>query len=92
MIVALTLGTALTNLLKAFWHEPRPYLLSSAIIPAKCKAVEYGMPSGHTMGFMIVYRTFVKMLNQHFVLEVLVFAGCLLVGYNRAQMQLHSFD
>lgn len=63
MVVALAMGTALTNLLKAFWHEPRPYLLSELIVPAKCKAVEYGLPSGHTMGFMLVYRTFTKMID-----------------------------
>lgn len=62
MIVALAMGTALNSLLKAFWHEPRPFLLSESILPAKCKAIEYGMPSGHTMGFMLVYRTFAKML------------------------------
>ena len=60
MIIALAIGTAFTNFLKVFWHEPRPYLLSELIIPVKCKAVEYGMPSGHTMGFILVYRTFVN--------------------------------
>ena len=94
MIAALSIGTALTNLLKAFWHEPRPYLLSADILPAKCKAIEYGMPSGHTMGFMLVYRTFVKMINHRLqpALEFTVFIFCLLVAFNRAQMQVHSFD
>ena len=69
MIVALALGTAVNTLFKIFWHEPRPYLLSEFIIPAKCKAVEYGFPSGHTMGFMIVYRTFTEMLPFPFMIK-----------------------
>ena len=66
MVVALAMGTALNSLLKNFWHEPRPYLLSEHIIPAKCKATEYGLPSGHTMGFMLVYRTFTLMYETRY--------------------------
>jgi membrane-associated phospholipid phosphatase len=88
VMIALTMGTAVNSLLKVFWHEPRPYLLSELIIPAKCKAIEYGCPSGHTMGFMLVYMTFASQLpfQSHVItmIKSAIIVCCLLVAFNRA--------
>jgi membrane-associated phospholipid phosphatase len=83
MLVALTFGTLLNCLLKMWWHEPRPYFLSSEIRPFVCKAVEYGMPSGHSMGFILVYRTFVKLITSSRVVEGGVILVAVMVSYNR---------
>jgi hypothetical protein len=66
VIVAFTFGTAINTTLKIFYHEPRPYLLSELIIPARCKSIEYGMPSGHTMVFIVVYLTFVRLIETRY--------------------------
>ena len=86
VITALTIGNTFNTLLKTFWQEPRPYLLSELIVPARCKNFEYGLPSGHTMGFMLVYRTLTKLIeskHQHLI-QVVVFGAVLLVSYNRS--------
>lgn len=95
VFVAFTFGTAINTTLKLIYHEPRPYLLSEQIIPARCKSIEYGMPSGHTMIFIAVYLTFVRLIDSKTVqipLKGCVFISLSLVSFNRAQMQVHSFD
>jgi len=63
VFIAFTFGTAINTTLKIMIHEPRPYLLSEKIVPAKCKSIEYGMPSGHTMVTITVYLTFVRLID-----------------------------
>ena len=64
VFVAFTFGTAINTTLKILIHEPRPYLLSELIVPARCKSIEYGMPSGHTMVTICVYLTFVRLIDS----------------------------
>lgn len=86
-IVALCFGNALNSILKTFWHEPRPYLLSEQIVPAKCSNWEYGMPSGHTMGYILVYRTVTKMFktDKQWLIQTVLMTSVFFVSYNRAQ-------
>ena len=89
VFVAFTFGTAINTTLKIFYHEPRPYLLSEQIVPARCKSIEYGMPSGHTMVFIAVYLTFVRLIDHKRVqvpLKACVYLSLCLVSFNRAQM------
>ena len=66
VITAFTFGSALNVTMKMFYHEVRPYMLSESVIPAKCKMQDYGMPSGHTMVFISVYLTFVRLINTKY--------------------------
>lgn len=52
------------------------------------------MPSGHTMVFISVYLTFVRLINTkyQYALQMGIFGMFSLVSFNRAQMQVHSFD
>ena len=64
VLTALAIGNTLNSILKTFWHEPRPFSISEAIVPAKCSNFEYGLPSGHTMGYLAVMRTFTRLIEQ----------------------------
>jgi membrane-associated phospholipid phosphatase len=94
VLIALAGGTAINSLLKTLWHEPRPYLLSTAVVPANCKAVEYGLPSGHSMGFILLYRTAIRLVEipNRRVFEAFILVCSFAVSFNRAEMQVHSFD
>ncbi len=87
VFVAFTFGTAINTTMKILYHEPRPYLLSESIIPAKCKSIEYGMPSGHTMIFIAVYLTFVRLIDSkklQLPLQAVVYVSLCFVSFNRA--------
>ena len=47
VMLAFTLGTTSLGMLKLYVAEPRPFFLSPDVIPASCKDLEYGFPSGH---------------------------------------------
>ena len=86
MIVALTSESACNSILKTFWHEPRPYLISESVIPARCSNFEYGLPSGHTMGILIVYRTLVRLFEpkSKFIWETILLVLTCTISYSRA--------
>lgn len=94
VVTALALGNSANSILKTFWHEPRPFFLSEEIIPARCTNFEYGLPSGHTMGFIVVYRTLVKLVQtkHQLLIQASFIVSLCFVSYNRAQQQVHSFD
>ena len=71
VLSALAFGNAINAIMKTYWHEPRPFFLSEAIVPAKCTNFEYGMPSGHTMGFMTVARTFSRLIEDRGQLPII---------------------
>lgn len=71
VLTALALGNTLNAVMKTYWHEPRPFFLSETIIPAKCTNFEYGMPSGHTMGFMTVFRTLSRLIEERGQLPII---------------------
>lgn len=94
VLAAVAFGNLINSILKTYWHEPRPYFLSRDIVPYSCKNFEYGYPSGHAMGFMLVYRTFCNLMTTSHTLKIQVglFASAIMVSYNRAQQGVHSFD
>lgn len=89
VLTAFSLGCTLNTILKTFWSEPRPFTLSDKIIPARCSNFEYGLPSGHTMGFVTVMRTLVLLIeksqrNCFPFLHVLCLIIAFFVSINRA--------
>lgn len=70
-------------------------MLSETIVPAKCSNFEYGLPSGHTMGFMTVIRTLSRLIEDRGQLPIIQGLSLIMVcfvSYNRAVQQVHSFD
>jgi membrane-associated phospholipid phosphatase len=85
VLTALCLGNALNSILKTFWHEPRPFFVSDLIIPARCSNFEYGLPSGHTMGTLLVWRTLLKLFDGGFKTQSTIYTCIFFISYNRAQ-------
>lgn len=94
VMTAVAMGNLINSLLKTYWHEPRPFFIKSEIVPYSCKNFEYGYPSGHAMGFMLVYRTLTNLYVTHhsFKVRTVLFTAAIMVSYNRAQQGVHSFD
>jgi len=87
LLTALGYGNCLNSLMKLYWHEPRPFFLSEHVVPHKCSNLEYGLPSGHAMGVMIVFRTFARIIeprNSLPILQGISFVWVICVSYNRA--------
>ncbi len=84
VLTALCLGNVLNSILKTFWREPRPFFISDEIVPARCSNFEYGLPSGHTMGTILVWRTLIKLFNANIKNQVIIYTCVLLISYNRA--------
>ena len=87
VLTSLAAANCLISMMKLYWHESRPYFLSDTVTPHKCSNVEYGLPSGHTMGSMAVFRTFARVVEERNTLPLVqgfaIISVCF-VSYNRA--------
>ena len=94
-------GVALLCFLKSVNNEPRPFHVSSDLIPSYCR-LEYGNPSGHALLTTSMYLTFWKMMCLQYDLKArgflynislfLVLAMILIVGFTRIYHGVHTLN
>ena len=85
------------------YHDPRPYMISAAIIPYGCSQ-EYGNPSGHSLFgagfffffFLDIFHGEYKGVKVNKFLYWSSFAGVctitFLIGFARLYVGVHSID
>ena len=100
VMLAFTLGTTFLGMLKLYVAEPRPFFLSSYVIPASCKDLEYGFPSGHatvatsTFGTLLYCTTNKFQLRSSLRVASWILFTCFisLVCFSRLFLGLHTLD
>lgn len=105
-MTAFTLGTTLLGMLKLHFREGRPFFLTDEIVPASCKDLEYGFPSGHatvatstfaTLLFCAINkRSFGNSLSNNVwvccMAWLILCVAILVVCFSRLFLGVHSID
>lgn len=88
MLIALIINHVMTNMvLKDLFARPRPYMVSSEIVPLIRRLSSYSFPSGHTSSSFAAALVMHRMLPKKAGIPALVFAA--MIGFSRMYVGVH---
>lgn len=88
LAVCLSFGGTLNEVLKLFFHAPRPYMIDDRIVKYG-RSEDFGMPSGHAQGAATIWGYLAVHYRQPFFWFIAVFL-IFFIGISRIYLGVHS--